>query len=90
MRVTEFVGVENNAIISKEALSLYRRLLFCFLLAFGLVALSWATQGTNANHTSNSRSGTVTDQNGASFPGVTLTLTGTESRTQQTESNRNY
>ena len=75
-----------------EALSLGRRLLFCLLLAFGLAAtLSWVTPDTNAiQPSSNSLGGHVTDQNGVSFPNITITLSGSESRTQQTDSNGNF
>ncbi|HUS10977.1 MAG TPA: Calx-beta domain-containing protein [Pyrinomonadaceae bacterium] len=70
-----------------EALSICRRLLVCILLAFGLLTtIAWVTQGTNAQ-TGNSLRGSVTDQTGASFPDVTITLSGSEARTQQTDSN---
>ncbi|HEV2826646.1 MAG TPA: Calx-beta domain-containing protein [Pyrinomonadaceae bacterium] len=74
-------------VIQGEALSIHRRVLFCLLLAFGqLITLTWLTQGTSAQN-GNSLRGTVTDQTGANFPDVTITLTGTENRTQQTDSN---
>src|SRR6187549_1979793 len=73
-----------------ETLSRSRPLLFCLLLSVGLLApLWWVTEGTAAQ-TSNSLGGTVTDQNGAVFADVTITLTGTESRTVQTAANGSF
>ena len=70
-----------------EALSIHRRLLVCLLLACGLLTmLTWVTPGTNAQ-TGNSLRGSVTDQTGASFPDVTITLSGSQAGTQQTDSN---
>jgi hypothetical protein len=69
-----------------EGLLTYRRVLVCLLLALGLLTLAGVEQDTHAQ-TSNSLRGSVTNETGANFPDVTITLSGSEARTQQTDSN---